>query len=152
MRWQPKPIAVRIDGVERQLDVLMAFVGNTRMYAGITQITPTAIVDDGKLDVCIYAGRGRADLLFHAARTLLQLHRRNKKVIYRRAKRVEFDWLDPLPVQLDGDPLDYCPSEVHVEPGVLWVAVPAGLTTPLFMPRAQARPVPEPILPQPRSG
>jgi YegS/Rv2252/BmrU family lipid kinase len=152
IRWQAKPIAVRIDGVERELDVLMAFVGNTRMYAGITRITPTAIVDDGLLDVCIYAGKGRRDILFHTARTLLQLHRRNKNVIYRRARKVEFDWNEPLPVQLDGDPLDYCPNEVRVEPGCLWVAVPADIRTPLFLPKREERHTGELSLPGPRSG
>jgi diacylglycerol kinase (ATP) len=152
IRWQPKPIAVRIDGREQELDVLMAFVGNTRMYAGITRITPTAIVDDGLLDICIYAGKGRRDILFHTARTLLQLHRRNKNVIYRRARKVEFDWSEPLPVQLDGDTLDYCPNEVQVQPGCLWVAVPAGLKTPLFLPRREEHQAGELSLPGPRSG
>lgn len=139
MRWRSQPIAVRIDGVERKLDVLMAFIGNTRLYAGLTQITPTAVVNDGRLEVCIYSGRGRRDIVAHAARTLLQLHRKSEKVLYRRARRIEFDWNEPLPVQLDGDPLDDCPREVVVVPSALWVVVPRGFKSPLF-----GDPVPEP--------
>lgn len=130
--WKSKPIQVRIDGVERQMEVLMAFAGNTRLYAGITQITPTAVADDGKLDVCIYAGRGKRDIMFHAARTLLQLHRKSPKVLYRRAARIEFDWDEPLPAQVDGDPLEDCPRVVSVAPLALWVAVPGGLASPMF--------------------
>lgn len=152
LRWRSTPIAVRIDGVQRELDVLMAFVGNTRLYAGVTQITPTAVVDDGLLDVCIYAGKGRRDILMHATRTLLRLHRKSPKVIYRRAKRIEFDWQKPLPVQLDGDPLDYCPNVVEVQAGHLWVAVPAGLRSPLFSQYANQEPAAELSLAQPRAG
>jgi YegS/Rv2252/BmrU family lipid kinase len=130
--WKSKPIRVRIDGVEREMEVLMAFAGNTRLYAGITRITPTAVADDGKLDVCVYSGRGRRDILFHAARTLLQLHRKSPKVLYRRASRIEFDWDEPLPAQVDGDALDVCPHEVSVAPLALWVAVPAGFVSPMF--------------------
>ena len=32
----------------------MLIVGNTRKYAGLTEITPAALVDDGRLDVCAY--------------------------------------------------------------------------------------------------
>lgn len=130
--WKAKPILVRIDGVERELDVIMAFAGNTRLYAGITKITPTAVADDGKLDVCIYAGRGKRDIIFHAARTLLQLHRKSPKVLYRRASKIEFEWDEPLPAQVDGDPLPDCPREVTVAPLALWVAVPAGFVSPMF--------------------
>jgi diacylglycerol kinase (ATP) len=132
MRWRGRPIAVRIDGVERWLNVLEAFAGNTRRYAGITRITPTAIADDGKLDVCIYSGRGKRDLIFHAARTMLQMHHNSPKVIYGRASKVEFAWEHPLPVQVDGDPLADCPSEISVVPLSLSVAVPAGFASPML--------------------
>ena len=152
LTWRGKPIAVRIDGVERQMDVLMAFVGNTRLYAGITQITPTAIVNDGRLEVCIYSGRGKRDIMAHLARTLLQLHRKSENVFYRRAKRIEFDWNEPLPVQLDGDPLGDCPREVVVDPGAIWVVVPSGFTSPLFGEPDGPESAEELSLPQPHTG
>lgn len=151
LRWQAKPIAVRVDGVERTLDVLMAVVGNTRLYAGITKITPIAIADDGQLDVCIYSGRGKRDILFHAARTLLQLHRKSPKVLYRHARRVEFDWDEPLPAQVDGEALADCPREVVVVPQSLWVATPAALPSSMFSRPSLSR-VSELSLTQPRRG
>jgi len=139
LRWRPQPIVVRMDGVERWLQVLQAFAGNTRLYAGITKITPAAIADDGKLDVCVYSGRGRIDIVFHAARTLLQMHRNSPKVIYGRAIRIEFEWEYPLPVQVDGDPLPDCPGEITVAPLSLSVAVPAGFTGEIFSRPARPR-------------
>ena len=152
LRWRAKPITVRIDGVTRRMDVLMAFAGNTRLYAGITQITPLAIADDGRLDVCIYSGRGRADIVFHAMRTLMQMHRRSPKVLYRHASRVEFDWEEPLPCQVDGDLLPDCPHEVVNVPSSLWVATPAAIPSPIFSRPADRGRAAELTLPRPRTG
>lgn len=132
MRWRSRPVTVRLDGVERRLDVLMAFAGNTRLYAGLTKITPNSVVDDGLLDVCIYQGAGKLDIAMHTARTLMQSHNKATKVLNQRVRRLEFDWDEPLPLQLDGDPVGECPREIEVAPGALWVVVPAGLRTGLF--------------------
>ena len=132
LRWRSRPVTVRLDGVEQRLDVLMAFAGNTRLYAGLTKITPNAIVDDGLLDVCIYQGSGKLDIALHVARTLRQSHNKAKKVLTQRVRRLEFDWDEPLPLQLDGDPVGDCPREIEVAPRALWVVVPAGLRTGLF--------------------
>jgi diacylglycerol kinase (ATP) len=151
LSFKARPIAVRIDGVQRMTDVLMAVVGNTRLYAGITKITPIAIADDGQLDVCIYSGRGKRDILFHAARTLLQMHRKSPKVLYRHARHVEFDWEEPLPAQVDGEPLPDCPNDVVVVPLSLWVATPTTLPSAMFSrPAISGRA--EPILTPPRTG
>ncbi len=139
LRWKGTRAIVRLDGVEREVEFLMALAGNTRLYAGITRVTPTAMVDDGKLDVCIYQGRGSRDIILHSMRTLARIHRKSPKVLYRRVRKVEFQWEEPVPVQVDGDPLDYCPNEAEICPGALWVAVPAGLKSPLFMPREAPR-------------
>lgn len=151
LSWKPKPIAVRVDGVERMMDVLMAVVGNTRLYAGITKITPIAIADDGQLDACIYSGRGKRDIVFHAMRTLLQLHRKSPKVLYRHARRVEFDWDEPLPAQVDGEALLDCPREVVVVPQSLWVATPPALPNSMFS-RPSFAQAAELSLTQPRRG
>ena len=33
LRWRSRPVTLRLDGVERRMNVLMAFAGNTRLYA-----------------------------------------------------------------------------------------------------------------------
>jgi diacylglycerol kinase (ATP) len=153
-RWRPRPTVVRLDGEEHHINVLMAFAGNTRMYAGLTKITPKAVVDDGLLDVCIYQGSGRVDIATHALRTITQRHRQAQNVIYKRVKRMEFEWgAKSLPVQVDGDALKERPNFVEVVPGAIKVVVPAGLKTSLFSGHeAEQRPVVELILPQQRTG
>lgn len=129
---------IRIDGNERTLQALMVLCGNTRIYAGVTMVTPDAKADDGLLDVCVYQGAGKLDIVLHGARTLLQLHRKSKKVLYRKVKRIELWPEQPLPLQVDGDYVPDSPNEVEVAPGALWVAVPAGSTSPIFSQPDQA--------------
>lgn len=132
-RWRGHEVTVRLDGFEERFNVLMVLIGNTRLYAGVTEITPTAVADDGLLEVCIYLGSGKRDIALHATRTLLRRHRESNKVLYRRAAKIEFDWgNNPLACQVDGDPLDYTVNEVVVDPQALMVAVPAAVMTPLF--------------------
>lgn len=138
LRYRGTHMRLRFDDEEVEGHVLMLIAGNTRLYAGITQVTPEAVVDDGLLDVRVYMGRGRVDLIRFALQTLFRRHRGSGRVIYRRVHELHMDWEAPLPVQLDGDPCIDSPNHVKVVPASLWVAVPAGLKSPLFS--AQADP------------
>jgi diacylglycerol kinase (ATP) len=133
MRYRSSRTELIVDGETKALEVFMVLAGNTQGYAGVTKITPEARVDDGLLDICVYEGRTRMDIIAHAGRTLLRLHRGSRGVIYRRARHLQFVWHGrPLPAQLDGEPMEQSPDEVTVAPSSLWVAVPAGLKSPLF--------------------
>jgi len=125
-------VTVSMDGERRAMNALMLVAGNTRNYAGLTQITRAAFVDDGRLDLCLYEGRGRWDILWLALLTLLGQHGRSRKVIQRRVDRLELTWETPLLAQLDGEAIPESPSEVTVAPGALWVMTPRGLRSPLF--------------------
>src|SRR3990172_7364328 len=132
LRYRSSPVTLRFDGEERDADVLMLVVGNTRNYAGMVEITREAQADDGLLDVCVYEGKGTRDIVMHVIRTLLRRHLRSKKVTYRKVKRLQFVRGEPLPVQLDGDRSEGSPRVVEAAPGALWVAVPKGVSSPLF--------------------
>jgi len=132
LSYRSSPLALRLDGEVHKADVLMLVAGNTRNYAGLVEITPEARADDGLLDVCVYEGRGTADIILHALRTALRRHLSAKKVRYKQVRRLELAWEKPLPVQLDGDAYEESPTEVTVTPSALWVMVRQGLRSPLF--------------------
>jgi diacylglycerol kinase (ATP) len=151
--YKGKTVTIRIDGAERTLDVLMVLVGNTRLYAGITQIARDAQADDGLLDVYVYQGRGKIAVVKHAVRTLLGRHRKAPDVLYSRAREVQFTWHEaPLSVQVDGDALPETPANVTVAPSALWVALPMGFRSPLFRERPDPGPAAEPSPLQPGNG
>jgi len=132
LRYRSSPVTLRFDSEERDAEVLMLVAGNTRNYAGLAEITREAQADDGLLDVCVYEGKGTVDIVLHVLRTVLRRHLRSKKVTYRKVRRLEFARGEPLPVQLDGDEFEGSPATVEVAPGALWVAVPKGVSSPLF--------------------
>jgi len=132
LSYRSSPLTLRLDGEIHKADVLMLVAGNTRNYAGLVEITPEARVDDGLMDVCVYEGRGTADIILHALRTALRRHRSAKNVRYKQVRRLELAWERPLPVQLDGDAYEESPTEVTVMPSALWVMVRQGLRSPLF--------------------
>lgn len=132
LRFRGRPVTLRLDDEEWRLDLLMLVAGNTRNYAGLVNVTPEAKADDGLLDVCAFQGKGTVDIILHVLRTALRRHRRSGKVFYRKVRRLELAWEEPLPVQLDGDACPQSPQEVTVAPAALWVMVPRGLSSPLF--------------------
>lgn len=132
MTYRGSRVTLSLDDEERSAWALMIVAGNTRKYAGLTQVTPDAIVDDGLLDVCVYEGRGRWDIVRLAALTLLRRHHGSKRVHYKRVRRLKIASEKPMPVQLDGEALADSPAEVSVAAGALWVMTPSGLKSPLF--------------------
>ncbi len=132
LRHRSSAVTLRFDGEQHTADVLMLVAGNTRNYAGLVEVTREALVDDGLLDVCVFQGKGTLDIILHGLRTILRRHLRSKKVLYRKTRRLELEWEEPLPVQLDGDACESSPTQVEIAPGALWVAVPKDVSSPLF--------------------
>lgn len=92
----------------------MVFVGNIPRYAIGLQICRDATPKDGRLDVCIFECQSRAELLWHAVKTLLRRHIGSQKVIYRRASRIQVSADERVDVQLDGDLTDPLPAEFAI--------------------------------------
>jgi YegS/Rv2252/BmrU family lipid kinase len=133
LRYRGTEVRMRLDGGEKlSVKALMLIAANARQYAGLTQITPEAVIDDGMLDIRIFLGQGRLAITTHALRTLFRMHRRSKQVLYRRSRSLELMSETSLPLQLDGDFVEGSANQVTVVPRALWVAVPRGLGSGLI--------------------
>jgi YegS/Rv2252/BmrU family lipid kinase len=138
LRYRGQRVKLIVDGEPLETSLLMMVVGNTRHYAGITQVTPRAYADDGLLDVCIFQGHHTLDIIFHTLRVAAQTHLRATPVLYRRVRRLEVHSETPLPAQLDGDFYPGYPTIFEAVPGALTVMVPRK-KLPLFQ-RRQPQP------------
>jgi YegS/Rv2252/BmrU family lipid kinase len=132
LTYRPTRTVLSFDGEERAFRLYMLIAGNTRKYAGLSQITTRAHIDDGLLDICAYTGRGRWEVFWLAFLTLIREHGRSKNVIQRRVRELRIATHGELPVQIDGDASHESTSVISVAPGALWVVVPRGLRNPLF--------------------
>lgn len=134
-------LALRYGGAEAVLEMdhetvrcrlLLAVIGNTRLYAGRFTMTASAIADDGLLDVVIVPGRHLWQALPLAALLLLRRHPMASGVLYYRTRRLRITASEALPVQADGDYIGATPLEFSVVPAALRVIVPRSTQIPLF--------------------
>lgn len=97
-------------------------ISNGPRYGFDFPFCPQAEPDDGLLDVRIYHGVGRLEMLWHVLRLKLGLAIGAGEVTVFRAKAVSVRVADggsPAEFQFDGDPGGELPLQVRVEPGSL---------------------------------
>ncbi len=129
VRYKGTPTTLRLDDEAISVNLLMMIVGNTRNYAGITQLTPYALADDGLLDVCIFQGDGVKGIAYNALRVMYGNHAGKSDVVYGRVKRVELPTDIRLPIQLDGDFWAGDTKTFEVVPAALTMMLPKGMKT-----------------------
>lgn len=102
-----------------------AFVVNLPRYAGGLQIAPHASGNDGLLDVCTFKDGSLWSGLRYLSGVVLGQHASWDDCVTVRASRVRIESAEPVPLQLDGDPGGFLPTEIEVLPDHLTLLVPA---------------------------
>lgn len=107
-----------------QQPVLLLAAANGRCYGGGMKIAPEAEPDDGQLEICVIDEVGRLTVLRDLPSFIEGTHVRLPEVRMLRAPRLELEFEDPCPLQLDGDLVDtagYNRFAIEVLPRVLRV-------------------------------
>ena len=114
------------DGEPLELDdLLQVAIGNGRHYGGGNAVSPTASIDDHRLDVYAIV-RGRLRDHVSIARLLRSGHLvEHERVHHVTTRRVRVVTDPPLPVNLDGEVSARTPATFEVERNALHVVVPA---------------------------
>lgn len=63
VRYRPRRIRIEVDGAEHHRNAWLVAVGNGRSYGGGMQVTPSARVDDGRLEVTVVGDVSRLTFL-----------------------------------------------------------------------------------------
>ena len=132
LRYGGAAATLEMEGGTMRCQLLLAVVGNTRLYAGRFPLTASALADDGLLDVVVFPGRRLWQVV---PRLLAMLVRRapvGPRALYYRTPRLRITADEPLPVQADGDYIGTTPMDFSVARSALRVIVPRGARTPLF--------------------
>ncbi len=123
-RLKATPAEWQVDGEHHAGSLALMVVSNTRLYGGRVRFTPLALADDGQLDVVALCPQGPLDAARMSARLLAGRLANDRRTIAARATEVAL--LTPgIPVQLDGDYARESPVRFTVDPGALWVSIPA---------------------------
>ena len=154
LRYGGAAATLEMEGGTMRCRLLLAVVGNTRLYAGRLPLTASAVADDGLLDVVVFPGRR----LWQVVPRLLALRLRRcetwwsrppglavpaghmlvrrapvgPRALYYRTPHLRITADEPLPVQADGDYIGTTPMDFSVARSALRVIVPRGARTPLF--------------------
>lgn len=132
-------VTIRVDGTEHAHRVFQILVANSPFYLWSMPIAPDAAMDDGKLEVAVYARMGRLQLLTTLIALWREGHYPTPPITYR-GSRVELSSRAALPVHADGKVVGMLPLTISCRPGALAV----------YAPPAEARPEPTATAPAER--
>ncbi len=124
LRWHNRRFRVRIDGAERELIANNVVAANCRYFGGGMKVAPDAQPDDGLFDVALMGDISKVDFVLNVHRLYRGTLGRHPKVDYVRARRVEVQSDEPLPIEVDGEQPGAMPVVFEVVPGALELVVP----------------------------
>jgi lipid kinase YegS len=101
----------------------MAIIGNGRQAGGGVQVAPRACIDDGLLDVLAVRDIPAMALLT-AARELHELSPNGEYISYWQTPWAEVRTEEPIPVNLDGEPVRFSSVRYEAVPKAIRVIIP----------------------------
>lgn len=121
------------DGQKIRTRSMLIVISNAQLYARIARIASRAYLDDGLLDVCVFKGSGLPMTLLHVIHVLTERHLQDPRVAYIQARQVTIETRQPMPVQVDGDPIGTTPVTFKAVPQALRTIVPPEVPSWLFV-------------------
>jgi diacylglycerol kinase (ATP) len=120
--WHGMNLHVTADDKQVEGHYLLAVVSNIRHYGGPLQISPTAYLNDGEMDLWLFSGSTLADAFRHFFDIQSGRHLSSdlaRRIPFRQAHIISET---PFPIQIDGEPLlgsqqaviEVLPQELHI--------------------------------------
>jgi diacylglycerol kinase family enzyme len=127
LAWQNTRVVVELDeGVRREGPMHDVIVANGRFHGGGMQLAPEARQDDGAFDVVTIGDVTKLDFLSTAPKLYSGRYLAHPKVELLRSSTAAVSSADPLPLEVDGEPIGSTPARFEVVPAALRLRVPAG--------------------------
>ena len=125
VKYRDRSVRLRGDFGEFEGNIFLAATGNTTRYGGRFKVTPSAVVDDGLLDLCLWRPTPRLEVLRMMPKTFKGAHVGHPAVTMHRTRRLEIEADEPLWLWADGERVTHTPATIEVVPRALSVLVPA---------------------------
>jgi diacylglycerol kinase (ATP) len=124
--WRNTQVTVELaDGVRREGRMHDVIVANGRWHGGGMQLAPEASQDDGAFDVVLIGDIDKLDFLTTAPKLYSGAYLSHPKVELLRSATAVVDAAEPLPLEVDGEPIGTTPARFEVVPGALRLRVPS---------------------------
>jgi YegS/Rv2252/BmrU family lipid kinase len=126
LAWQNTRVTVELeDGVRREGQMHDVIVANGRWHGGGMKLAPDARQDDGVFDVVLIGDVTKLDFLTTAPKLYSGRYLSHPKVEPLRSSSVAIGADEPLPLEIDGEPIGTTPARFAVVPAALRLRVPA---------------------------
>src|SRR5581483_5942254 len=124
LAWQNTHVRVELDGgVRREGPLHDVIVANGRWHGGGMKLAPDARQDDGLFDVVLIGDVTKLDFLTTAPKLYSGRYLLHPKVELLRSSTVRIDADEPLPLEVDGEPVGATPARFEVVPSALRLRV-----------------------------
>ncbi len=120
----PKVTLTLDDESQIEVKTLMVMIANTPLVGLKNLIAPDASMEDGLLDVAVYPGFSKADLLAYFARTTGMSSTVDDKVQRYRARKIKIKTNPEQDIAAEGMVMGHGTAKIKVLPGVLQVISP----------------------------
>ena len=132
--WTGMDLKIWADGEEVSGTYIVAVVTNIHLYAGgLAELSRKAMIDDGKMDLWLFAGDTMQETVQHMYDLASGRHFESDKISYITCEEILIKSKQELFLQLDGEPVQ--PSKkvnIAINPQSLKVFVPKELPRRLF--------------------
>jgi diacylglycerol kinase (ATP) len=122
-RFAPAAFVITIDDERIEVDAMLVEVGSGRWTGGGMRVLPDAVMNDGRLDLCIVQALSKTAFLRAFPRVFTGSHTTHPKVMMRTGTRVQVEADRRVLVYADGEQIGPLPAIFEVHPGVLPVVV-----------------------------
>jgi YegS/Rv2252/BmrU family lipid kinase len=124
--WQNTHVEVELaDGVRREGRLHDVIVANGRWHGGGMQLAPEARQDDGLFDVVLIGDITKLDFATTSPKLYSGAYLSHPKVELLRSSTVSITAAEPLPLEVDGEPIGTTPARFEIVPAALRLRVAA---------------------------
>ena len=126
LAWQNTRVVLKLeDGVRREGALHDVIVANGNWHGGGMKLAPEARQDDGAFDIVTIGDVTKLDFLTTAPKLYSGRYLSHPKVELLRSSSVAISAAEPLPLEVDGEPIGATPARFEVVPSALRLRVPA---------------------------
>ena len=132
--WRGMNLRTEVNGAEISGHYLLAVVSNVHLYAGgVAEISPSARLDDGLMDLWLFKGETLGDTVQMAWDLWIGRHGTSEQAECIPCTSLVLESDTPLFVQVDGEPADDANRvEIQIRSGSLKVLIPEDTPYPLI--------------------
>lgn len=121
-----------IDGKRIYRRSILIVISNSQLYGGMVRIATDARLDDGLLDVDVFAGTGFGSSIRTVLGVITGLHVRDPRHSCYQGRIIHVETDKPVAFHIDGEPFGSTPVDCEIVPRALTILIPRQIRPELF--------------------